>query len=92
MNFFETVLGLIVSTLAILGGTAIAITWMGIRYSERKRGLTKGASRAELDEIKRDLAAIRRELEQVRESQADVALTLHDLPSRMIPSNAPKDR
>ena len=92
MGFMSTVLGFLLSMMSIVGGTAIVITWMGIRYSEKKRGLTKSASRGELESIKNDLAAIRRELQQMHESQADLTLMLHDLPTKMISSDTQKNR
>jgi hypothetical protein len=92
MGFMSTVLGFLLAMMSIVGGTAIIITWMGIRYAERKRGLTKGATRAELDGIKNDLAAIRRELQQMRESQADLMLMLHDANGASLPYPEPPRR
>lgn len=79
-----------VAVTAILGGTVVIITWMGIRYAEKKQGLTKGASRAELDALRSELDAIRRELQLLRETQADTTLMLHDLSRKILPQEKPE--
>jgi len=76
----DAVLSFFLAVMGILGGTAIVITWLGIRYAERKHGLRKGASESELKRLREELAAIRQELQALRESQADLTLMLHDSP------------
>lgn len=93
MMFMASLLEFLVAVTAILGGATVVITWMGIRYAEKKRGLTKGATHADLEAIRNDLDAIRRELQLLREAHADMTIMLHDLSHKALPqekSEAPR--
>ncbi|MAF09208.1 hypothetical protein CMK11_02055 [Candidatus Poribacteria bacterium] len=71
----------------LLCATAVAIVYMGIQYASRKRGLTKGASTRELDEIRQRLDVLGDDLHAMHESIADLTLMLGDASSRRLPGD-----
>jgi len=60
----------------ILSGTIIIITlgsiWLGTSYSAKKKGLIKGATRRELEQIQRDISQIRTDIAELKEQIADL--------------------
>ena len=60
----------------ILSGTIIIITlgsiWLGTSYSAKKKGLVKGATRREIEQIQRDIAQIRTDIAELKEQIADL--------------------
>ena len=80
MGFFE--FG--VAVISIVMGGVTAIVWMGVNYSSRKRGLHKGANESELSRLRQEVQAMRRELAELRETQADLTLMLHDAQKRAL--------
>jgi cell division protein FtsB len=67
-----------------VAGTVLIVA-MALNYSAKKKGLTRGASQREVEQIRQDIAAIRREIERLREGQADMTLMLHDAAERPLP-------
>jgi hypothetical protein len=63
---------------ALLCGTVVLIVYMGIRYSSRKQGLTKGASARELAEVHARLDALGKDVHEMKEAVADLTLMLGD--------------
>ena len=63
----------------IFCGSVVTIVYMGIQYSSRKRGLTKGASKRELVEIRQRLDALGEDIHAMQESMADMTLMLGDV-------------
>ena len=59
-------------------GTVVAIVYMGIQYSSRKRGLTKGASMRELAKVHSRLDALGADVHEMKEAVADLTLMLGD--------------
>lgn len=59
-------MGQIVLVIAIIFGsvtiTALLIVWMGISYSAKKRGLTKGASQREIEVLQQKVNEIQEEM------------------------------
>jgi 5-bromo-4-chloroindolyl phosphate hydrolysis protein len=60
----------------ILSGTIIIIIlgsiWLGTSYSAKKKGLVKGATRREIEQIQRDIAQIRTDIAELKEQIADL--------------------
>lgn len=59
-------------------GTVVLIVYMGIQYSSRKRGLTKGASDRELARLHARLDALGSDVNEMKEAVADLTLMLGD--------------
>jgi hypothetical protein len=63
---------------AMLFGTLIIITlgsiWMGISYSTKKKGLVKGATRREIEQIQQDISQIRADIEELKVQVADLTI------------------
>jgi len=62
----------------MLFGTIIIITlgsiWMGTSYSAKKKGVVKGATRREIEQIQRDIAQIRADIAELKEQIADLTI------------------
>ncbi len=71
----------------LLCATVVAIVYMGIQYSSRKRGLTRGASTREIEEVRRRLDALGDDMHAMQESMADLTLMLGDASSRRLPGD-----
>ena len=60
----------------MLSGTIIIITlgsiWLGTSYSAKKKGLVKGATRREMEQIQQDIAQIRTDIAELKEQIADL--------------------
>jgi len=65
--------------------SVVSIVYMGIQYSTRKRGLTTGASRRELEEIRGQLDTLGSDMHGMQEAIADLTLMLGDSPTRRLP-------
>jgi 5-bromo-4-chloroindolyl phosphate hydrolysis protein len=66
----------------ILSGTIIIITlgsiWLGTSYSAKKKGLVKGATRREIEQIQRDISQIREDIAELKEQIADLTTITRD--------------
>ncbi len=64
-------MGEIVLIIAIIFGsvtiTTLLIVWMGISYSTKKRGLTKGASQREIEVLQQKVNAVQKEMAVLKE-------------------------
>lgn len=64
-------MGEIVLIIAIIFGsvtiTTLLIVWMGISYSTKKRGLTKGASQREIEVLQQKVNAVQEEMAVLKE-------------------------
>ena len=64
-------MGQIVLVIAIIFGsvtiTTLLIVWMGISYSAKKRGLTKGASQREIEVLQQKVNAVQEEMVVLKE-------------------------
>lgn len=60
----------------MLFGTVIIITlgsiWLGTSYSAKKKGLVKGATKREIEQIQRDISQIRTDIAELKEQIADL--------------------
>lgn len=60
----------------MLFGTILIITlgsvWLGISYSAKKKGLVKGATRREIEQIQQDISQIRTDIAELKEQIADL--------------------
>lgn len=63
---------------ALVCGTSVLIVYMGIQYSSRKRGLTKGATSRDLADIRQRLDALGSDIHTMQETMADLTLMLGD--------------
>ena len=60
----------------MLFGTILIITlgsvWLGTSYSAKKKGLVKGATRREIEQIQQDISQIRADIAELKEQIADL--------------------
>jgi len=61
---------------AMLFGMIIIITlgsvWMGTSYYAKKKGLVKGTTRREIEQVQQDISQIRVDIAELREQIADL--------------------
>ncbi len=82
MEFFPFVLAMT----GILSVFTAVVTSTFLRYKAKERGLTKGASRQELEEIRAHLSALSHDMHGVQETVADLTLMLNDSAEPRLPS------
>lgn len=60
--------------------TAIVIgpVWMGLSYAAKKRGLTRGLTNRELDQVQHDIAQIQRDITELKEQIAELVIIIKD--------------
>ena len=63
-----------VSIMAIVLGSV----WMGTSYAAKKRGLTRGATNRELQQVQRDTAQIQRDIAELKEQIAELVIITKD--------------
>ena len=65
-------------TIAIIVVGVIAVTlgpvWMGLSYAAKKRGLTKGLTNRELEQVQHDIAQIQRDIAELKEQIAELVI------------------
>jgi hypothetical protein len=66
----------------MLFGTIIIITlgsiWLGTSYSAKKKGLVKGATRREIEQIQQDIFQIRTDIAELKGQIADLTTITRD--------------
>lgn len=75
-------MGVITIIAIIFGGTAIITLgsiWMGIHYQMKKKGLTKGASEKEINQIRQDISQIANDLSELKKQVADLIIMVDNL-------------
>ncbi len=64
-------MGEVVLIIAIIFGsvtiTTLLVVWMGISYSAKKKGLTKGASQREIEVLQQKVNAVQEEMAVLKE-------------------------
>ena len=60
-----------VSIAAIVLGSV----WMGTSYAAKKRGLTRGVTNRELEQVRRDIAQIQQDIAELKEQIAELVIT-----------------
>lgn len=66
----------------VFGGIALITLgsiWMGISYQSKKKGLTKGASKRELQEIRNDMSQIKVDLNELKKQVAELIIMIDDM-------------
>ena len=63
-----------VSIAAIVLGSV----WMGTSYAAKKRGLTRGVTNRELEQVQRDIAQIQRDIAELKEQIAELVIITKD--------------
>ena len=87
MGVFEFVIAI----LGIVLGSAVAITWAGVWHAIKRRSLERDASTEGLEEMRRDIDALRDDMRDVQEALADVTLMLADSSARPLPPTGTPD-
>ena len=77
MNAFLLFMVLLIAAAAAVTLGSLAIIF---DFVAKSKGLKRGMTQKQLEELQRDIAAIRKELETIREQQADLTLMLDELP------------
>lgn len=67
-------------TIVFANVTAIVLgsIWLGTSYSAKKRGLTGGVTKRELEHIQRDIAQIQKDIGDLREQIAELVIIAKD--------------
>ncbi len=67
-------------TVVLVSITAIVLgsVWMGTSYSAKKRGLTRGATNRELQQVQRDIAQIQGDIAELKEQIAELVIITKD--------------
>jgi cell division protein FtsB len=69
---------IVLTFFTILFSSLIIITlgsiWLGTSYSAKKKGVVKGATRREIEQIQRDIAQIRADITELKEQIADLTI------------------
>jgi len=72
----------VILMLGIIFGSIIIITlgcvWMGTSYSAKKKGLAKGASRREIEQIQQEITLIYKEISELKEQVIDLKGIIQD--------------
>ena len=74
MNSTIVIITIIISIMAIVLGPV----WMGISYAAKKRGLTRGITSRELEQVQHDIAQIRRDIVELKEQIAELVIITKD--------------
>ena len=64
-------------TIIFVSITAIVLgsVWMGTSYSAKKRGLTRGVTNHELEQVRRGIASIQQDIAELKEQIAELVIT-----------------
>lgn len=67
-------------TIVFVSITAIVLgsVWMGTSYAAKKRGLTKGATNRELEQVQHDIAQIQQDIAELKEQIAELVIFTKD--------------
>ena len=67
-------------TIVFVSITAIVLgsVWMGTSYAAKKRGLTKGVTNHELEQVQRDIARIQQDIAELKEQIAELVIFTKD--------------
>lgn len=66
----------------VIGGTVLitlGAIWMGISYQAKKKGLNKGTSKRELEQLQHEISQIREDLNELKKQVADLIIMVDDL-------------
>ena len=63
-----------VSVMAIVLGPV----WMGLSYAAKKRGLTRGLTNRELEQVQHDITQIQRDIAELKEQIAELVIITND--------------
>ena len=61
-----------------LGVIVLGPVWMGLSYAAKKRGLTKGLTNRELEQVRHDIARIQRDIAELKEQIAELVIITKD--------------
>lgn len=67
-------------TIVFVSITAIVLgsVWMGTSYAAKKRGLTKGVTNRELEQVQRDITRIQQDIAELKEQIAELVIFTKD--------------
>jgi peptidoglycan hydrolase CwlO-like protein len=67
-------------TIVFVSITAIVLgsVWMGTSYAAKKRGLTRGVTNRELEQVQHDIAQIQRDIAELKEQIAELVIITKD--------------
>ena len=57
-----------------LGVIVLGPVWMGLSYAAKKRGLTKGLTNRELDQVQHDIAQIQRDIAELKAQISELVI------------------
>ena len=67
-------------TIIFVSITAIVLgsVWMGTSYAAKKRGLTRGVTNRELEQVQHDIAQIQQDIAELKEQIAELVIFTKD--------------
>ena len=67
-------------TIVFVSITAIVLgsVWMGTSYAAKKRGLTRGVTNRELEQVQHDIAQIQHDIAELKEQIAELVIVTKD--------------
>ena len=67
-------------TIIFVNITAIVLgsVWMGTSYAAKKRGLTRGVTNRELEQVQHDIAQIQQDIAELKEQIAELVIFTKD--------------
>lgn len=67
-------------TIVFVSITAIVLgsVWMGTSYAAKKRGLTRGVTNRELEQVQHDIAQIQQDIAELKEQIAELVIFTKD--------------
>lgn len=67
-------------TIVSVSITAIVLgsVWLGTSYAAKKRGLTKGVTNRELEQVQHDIAQIQQDIAELKEQIAELVIVTKD--------------
>lgn len=67
-------------TIVFVSITAIVLgsVWMGTSYAAKKRGLTRGVTNRELEQVQHDIAQIQQDIAELKEQIAELVIFIKD--------------
>ena len=68
-------IAIIIIVFVSIAAIVLGSVWMGTSYAAKKRGLTKGVTNHELEQVRRDITQIQQDIAELKEQIAELVIT-----------------
>lgn len=72
------VIAIVTIVFASITAIVLGSVWMGTSYAAKKRGLTRGVTNRELEQVQRDISHIQRDIAELKEQIAELVIITKD--------------